>query len=367
MKVSLITLHRVFNYGSVLQTYATQELFKKAGCDVEVVDYITEQRTNKKLFFSIPESFQGGIVKKAAYRLLKFVSVLKKKMTFGGFINRNIKLTRKKYITSDDLKKDPPIADVYITGSDQVWNSKYNEGVDAGFFLEYMPADKKAAAFVASFGKTELDAKEKEITKEYLKKYRSISVRENSAKDILTGIGYESTWLIDPTLQITKGEWSKIASRRLIPEKYLILMLLYNEDNGATEYARRIADKKGLKLVKISWDLFCPKKVDKLMTHRSPEEFLSLFMNADFVVTNSFHGLAFAINFNRQFILVPRNEFNSRLKSLLELTDLESRMVNTTDAAMIESEKEIDYSTVNKVLDEERQRAREFINEVISC
>ena len=86
MKVSLITLHRVFNYGSVLQTYATQKVFENVGCDIEVVDYITEQRTNKRLFGGVPEGFCGGLVKKAAYILLKSFSVLIKKKTFGGFI-----------------------------------------------------------------------------------------------------------------------------------------------------------------------------------------------------------------------------------------------------------------------------------------
>lgn len=367
MKVSLITLHRVFNYGSVLQTYATQKVFENVGCDIEVVDYITEQRTNKRLFGGVPEGFCGGLVKKAAYILLKSLSVLIKKKTFGGFVKKNCNLTSRKYITADDLKNDPPKADIYVTGSDQVWNSKYNEGVDAGFFLEYAPKDKKAVAFVSSFGKTSLDDDEIELTKEYLKKYSLISVRENAAMNILNDLGYSSVQLIDPTLQITRDEWGKVASKRLISEKYLVLMLLYNEDNGATEYARKIADEKGLKLVKLSWELFRPKEVDKLMTHRSPEDFLSLFMNADFVVTNSFHGLAFSINFNRQFVIVPRNEFNSRLQSLLELTGLEDRMVTSAEAALSEADKFIDYSPVNERLDAERKRAQEFIKEVISC
>ena len=241
MKISLITLHRLFNYGSVLQSYATQKIFQNYGCDVEIVDYVTEQRTNKRLFLGIPKDFHGGFLKKMCYLFLKSFSVMIKKITFGSFLRKNCNLTKKKYIKAEDIIKNPPQADVYVSGSDQVWNSEYNEGVDKGFFLEYAPEGKKVISFVSSFGKTQLDENEKEITKKYLEKYDAISVREDAAEKIVNDLGYEAEWLLDPTLQINKEEWVKIASPRLIKEKYLILMLLYNEDNGATEYARKIA------------------------------------------------------------------------------------------------------------------------------
>ena len=364
MKISLVTLHRVFNYGSVLQTYATQEIFKRLGHDVEVVDYITEQRTNKRLFLGSPKAPKS--LKRMAYIFLKSFSVIIKKKTFGGFLKKNCNLTSKKYITADQLINDPPKADIYVTGSDQVWNSKYNEGVDRGFFLEYCPEDKKAIAFVSSFGKDKLDDSEKEITRKYLKKYSAISVREDSATEIISDLGFDSTWLIDPTLQIDKSDWLKIASKRLIKEKYLILMLLYNEDNDATKYARAIADAKGLKLVKLSWESHKPRSVDKLMSHRSPQDFLSLFYHADFVVTNSFHGLAFSINFNKQFVIVPRNEFNSRIESLLRLAKLENRLVDSTEKALRQSSELIDYTYTNSMLDEERKRADDFIKNAIT-
>ena len=198
-----------------------------------------------------------------------------------------------------------------------------------------------------------------------MKKYDAISVREDAAVRIVNDLGYQAECLIDPTLQVEKEEWIQIASHRLIKEKYLILMLLYNEDNGATKYARRIANEKGLKLVKISWELIRPQMVDKLMTHRSPQDFLSLFYYADFVVTNSFHGLAFSINFNRQFILVKRSEFNSRMESLLRLTGLENRIVVSEQNAIMISNEFIDYKLVNDKLEIERKKANEFVERII--
>ena len=268
----------------------------------------------------------------------------------------------KKYVTADDLRKDPPEADVYVTGSDQTWNSQYNECIDRGFFLDFLPENARRVAFVSSFGKTELDEKEIDETRRLLSRYEKISVREDSAVRIISDMGLEAPiQLIDPTLMLDKEEWLRIASPRLLKEPYLILMLLYNEDNHATEYARKIADEKGLKLVKISWEMKKPPLVDQLFTHRSPADFLSLFYYADFVVTNSFHGLAFSLNLEKQFIMVPRNEFNSRIESLLRLCSLSDRLVGSEEDALNRASQVIQYGNIKQILETEKRRADEFI------
>lgn len=360
MKVAIITLHRVYNYGSALQAYATQTVFERAGYEAQVIDYITAQRTKKQIMKNAAAGSNKGM-SSTAYKFFKLFSVMLKEMTFGRFVKKNLHLT-KQYITAEDLEQDPPKADIYVTGSDQTWNSQYNEGVDRGFFLAFAPKDKMKISFVSSFGKEHLNEDEVKETRPYISEYKKLSVREDSALSVLHQLGRDDgVQLIDPTLQLTRDEWLKLASPRLVKEPYLILMLLYNEDNHATEYARKIADKKGLKLVKISWEMKKPPMVDKLFTHRSPADFLSLFANADFVVTNSFHGLAFSINLEREFIVVPRNEFNSRIESLLTLTGLQKRLVSTSEMAMIESDETINYRNVNERLNIERKRAKEYI------
>ena len=138
-------------------------------------------------------------------------------------------------------------------------------------------------------------------------------------------------------------------------------MLLYNEDNDATEIARKIADKKGLKLVKISWEIKKSTIVDKLMTHRSPQDFLSLFNYADFVVTNSFHGLAFSVNLEKQFVMIRRNEFNSRIESLLNLVGLRDRLIDNSDEAVELADNNIDYHLIRPILNNERIKSEQFI------
>lgn len=366
MKVALITLHRVYNYGTALQAWSTQYVLEEVGHKVSVIDYITPHRTKRAIFYepSANESQSGW--NKIAYRFFKVFSIILKELTFGNFVRKSLHLT-KKYVTAEDLDNDPPKADVYVTGSDQVWNSKYNHGVDRGFFLDFLPEDAHRVAFVASFGTTQLSSDEQNEIGRYIGRYQALSVRESSAQKILESLGRtDAVWLIDPTLQIRKETWISMASRRLVKEKYCVLMLLYNEDNHATEYARKIANAKGLKLVKVSWEMKKPPMVDRLMTHRSPTDFLSLFYNADFVVTNSFHGLAFSINFEKQFVVVPRDEFNSRIESLLQLTGLEDRMVSSEQDALGAACREIAYEPVREVLERERKRATEFIRENIN-
>lgn len=358
-------MHRVYNYGSVLQAWATQSVLENAGHEVLLIDYITPQRTKKSIFFGKSGEWRSWGAKEYVYHFFMIFSIILKEMTFGRFIHNMLNLS-KKYITVDDLERDIPSADLYITGSDQVWNSDYNEGVDRGYYLDFLPENAKRVAFVSSFGQTDIPITEAEEVKKYLNRYQAVSVREKSAIKMIEGLGIDKVeWLIDPTLQISKEKWVELASRRLIKEKYVILMLLYNEDNHATEFARKIANEKGLQLVKISWEMKKPALIDKLMTHRSPEDFLSLFYYSDFIVTNSFHGTAFSINFEKDFVVVPRKEYNSRIESLLSLVNLEDRLVSDEVNLMNILNKKIDYHYVRKVLKQERKKAAEFIENSI--
>ena len=282
-KASVITMHRIYNYGSVLQSYATKRILEEAGLQCEILDYISPYRAKKPLFLEYPPRLEGKKVKKILYYAAKIPSFAIKDITFGGFIKKYLKLSPKQYITNEDILKNPPKADIYISGSDQVWNSKYNHGVDPSYYLNYAQPGSKKMAFVSSFGRSELSKEESDIVEPMLKEYDNISVREDSAADILAGMGIGSEVLIDPTLQVRKEDWLSLASPLLVKQRYLLLFLLYNEDNGATEYAQRVAKEKGLKVVKLSWELKKPAGVDYLFTHRKPQDFLSLFANGSCV------------------------------------------------------------------------------------
>lgn len=364
MKVALITIHRVMNYGTVLQAFATQELIKNMGCQVEIVDYITEVRKLKDIFLWYPTAFSDSKIKQAMYITSRFPANILKYITFNRFIKRNYQLTQKQYYTISDLTQDPPKADVYIVGSDQVWNSKYNQMIDRGFFLDFGDINTKRISFASSFGVSELDKNEFFETKRLLSKFNSISVREDSGVKIINKMGYNAKLVLDPTLMLNKETWSKYIEEKKIKGRYVLLFLLYNEDNGATEYARKIADKMEIEVIQLYWKPMKRPGVDKIAIYKSPFEFLRYVRDAEYVVTNSFHGTVFALNFNKQFITVARNEFNSRLESILRLCNIERRYI-TKEFDVSEALRKIDYSSVNRILQNEREKSMTYLKQAL--
>ena len=354
MKVGLITLHRVLNYGSVLQTYATQQMICSLGLECETIDYMPPRMSYKNLV----KSAKMGKGRKVLFA----ASMAIRKVQFNRFLKKYVVLSKKKYKSSAELKETPPEADIYMTGSDQTWNSFHNGGIDEGNWLCFGQDNIRRVAFVASFGKQQLDTWEIDITRELLKRYYAVSVRETSGAEIVASLGLDRPQvLLDPTLQISGSEWAKIANRRLVKGKYLLIYQL-GEDNGIFDIARKIADGKGLKVVRLCWQYKKDPRVDIMFTHRKPEDFLSLFLYADYIVTNSFHGTAFSINMNKQFTVVGISKFQTRIDSILNLTQLQSRFcANYSDYDPSAANSIIDYNMVNAILDSERKKAKEFL------
>ncbi len=352
------------NYGTVLQAFATQELIKNLGYEVEIIDYITEVRNLKKIFLWYPESLRHSKFKKVMYILSRMPANLLKHITFSRFINRNYILTNRKYYTISDLEENPPMSDVYLVGSDQVWNSRYNQMVDRGFFLDFGDTNIKRISFASSFGVSDLDDAEFAQTKKLLSKFDAISVREDTGVKIINDMGYDAELVLDPTLMLNSEKWSSYIKDKKIKGRYVLLFIIYNEDNDATRYARRIADALGIKVIQLYWKPIKRPGVDKIAIYKSPFEFLRYIRDAEYIVTNSFHGTAFSLDFNKQFITVARSEFNSRLKSILRLCGLESRYI-TEKFDVNEALSMIDYSSVNIILENERQRSLIYLEQAI--
>jgi polysaccharide pyruvyl transferase WcaK-like protein len=289
---------------------------------------------------------------------------LKQNHLFGKFIQRNIKLTKVRYDSFQSLEENAPKADLYLTGSDQVWNSNHNQGVDRAYFLDFVPESLRKVSYAASFGKMQLDDTEIDETKQLVGKYRYISVREKTGVEILSELGRrDAIHVVDPTLLLNREDWTMFMKPNKIKEKYLLIYML--EDNKRLiEISKYIARNKGLKIVKVGFDIYRPKYVDILVSHKSPNEFLTLFANADFVVTNSFHGTTFSVNFNRQFISVATKKYNTRLSSFLDSVGLASRLV--TDNYNYKGELNfINYQKVNILLEKERNKSKMFLEKAL--
>ena len=184
MKVCVITLHATRNYGSALQTLATQYTFQKVGCEVFFVNFIRKDSLDSNLTNTMTEKDHGAV--RVIKKIILKPTVMRWKTVFDGFMKKYIKLTSQVYSSDEDFKKyGVPKADIYCTGSDQVWNSGWNKGILRPFYLSFAPDSKKKIAYSASFGKPELSDWEIPETKQLLSRYDAISVREDSAVDIL--------------------------------------------------------------------------------------------------------------------------------------------------------------------------------------
>ena len=367
-KVDIITLHRVVKYGSVLQTYALQEKIKEKGFDVETIDYYPERlhilgmlkrlKTKKEILRKNP------IVRFGAQCII-FPSYLQRFSMFKKFLKKYIKMTNKTYYTKEDLEKDVPQADIYCTGSDQVWNSDWNEKIEYPFFLDFVPDDKKRISYAASFGKKSLNREEIPETKRLISKYKYLAMRELSGVEILKQLGRnDGINVLDPTLLLNRKEWLKIASDKYVGKKY-VLMYNLNRNKKIDKYVEKLAKEKGLDIYYISYNLHEFFKKGKMKCNVKVEDFLSLIANASYVVTDSFHATAFSINFNTPFMIIFPEKFSTRLASILEVTGLQDRIVKDYNDIEL-ADKKIDFTHANKILEEERKKASQYLDKALN-
>ena len=362
MKISIITLHAVHNYGSALQAYATERIFRQIGLEAEIVDY---RRTAVLPVSAFDILKSSDVLKSKIKRLLMKPSSIKAQKVFEPFIRKNLSLSPVRYTEDSDFGNYPLSADVYCTGSDQVWNTDWHEEVPKPFFLSFVPDNKKKIAFSASFGKSELEEWEKKTIQELLSRYSAISVRERSGLDILRNLGFEKAQqVLDPTQFLTVKDWNKLAcTDRIVSEPYILVYQLCN-NRMFEEYAKKLSKKKGIKLIRLCTRYDQIRKPGHGIVLPPVGDFITLIRDAEYVLTDSFHCTSFSILFHKQFMCFSPNRFSTRLTSILELTGLENRMLhNATDFETISQM--IDYSKPDRILDEKRNEGIRFLKDAL--
>ena len=325
MKIGIITLHRARNYGSVLQTLALQEKIKDKGVDVEILDYYPDRYHNVGLLKRLKgksKRFEKNFVALFACRCIIFISYIKKMVVFDDFLKRNLKLTSKSYRTYEEFEKDVPKADIYCTGSDQVWNSYWNEGID-------------------------------------------YSVRENAGVKILEDLGFKNCpQVLDPTLLLVDNEWDKYVDDKYKNKKYILTYNLHH-DKKIDVYAKELSKKYNLPVYNISYNWHDIYRSGHLVWCPTVENYLGLIKYAQYVVTDSFHATVFSIIFRKQFISIYPELASSRISSLLELVNLEERGISSFDNVNL-ADKGIDYDKVHNLLSIERGKSDKYINDVLN-
>lgn len=364
-RIGILTYHRVCNFGSLLQTYALQRYLQMKGENVEVIDYYPERLRMKRTLFHVNPKWKTPWIKMVAHLVPAVVSRLLGYRMMNAFLKKYVRMTKSCYKDDVELAQDLPKYDIYMNGSDQVWNVETaDDVVDKVFFMAFLGKDNVKTAYAGSFGKDDFSAEQLSEIGKYLGEYKSISVREKSGLRVLEKAGITNgQWVLDPTFLLTPVDWKKIAAPMNLPKKYLLVYNL-NRNPRINALAQEIGKKRNLKIVNFA-HTFSFIYGAKNVIYPTPNKFVTMFANADYVVTDSFHGTAFSINFGRQFICVPAPRFNSRLESVLSLVGLEKRLLGEKNDFKIIDEV-IDYSVIDPILTTERSAADGFIEKILA-
>lgn len=360
-KIILITIFDNSNFGTYLQTLALSKVIEGMGGTVTIIDYWRPWLQYSKLLYPC------GIRKWSANILkwIKLAGIIKARHSHHRFIKKHLSVT-KRYYGYDALVTHPPKADIYLTGSDQVWNTTYNKGIDKAYYLGFVKEGKKCA-YAASIGQDEIPSEYQSATKELLMSYSSISVREKQNVKLLNDIGISNIQVVlDPTLLFTKNDWKPYINKSLRPHRPYLLVYSVEKKTQSRQIAsiaQNIAKQRGLKIISISYGGKGTRipHCDHYHYYSTIERFLTLFYFADFIIVSSFHGTAFSINMNKEFITVAPNRFSNRVDNLLKITGLEERKTNSPEEALAISLNPIHYDLVNRLLDEQRVFSMDFI------
>lgn len=326
MKIKTITCSNAENHGARLQTFALAKFLTDEGHDVRVINY----RPEYMRFSTSRWYFPGTDIKEWVKLLLRYgqrCTSIRRHAEFDSFSKSHIPLTDEIYLSHAMLAENPPEADVYIAGSDQIWNVDFPNGNDRSFFLDFGNDTVRRLSYAASFALPNLPHEKKEIIQSRLNRFDSISVRESSGVKILHDLNLDGTRVTDPVFLLCADFWRDMALSPDAPDKYL-LIYDFMQSEQMKSIALEIARLRKLKIYSVG-----PVPVgyaDKNFTVCSPEAFVGLIRDADCVLSNSFHATAFSLIFEKDFFVVDRIDgLNDRMHDLMTAYGLEHNIVST--------------------------------------
>ena len=346
MKTATITFHNTNNFGAALQCYALQQSLLALGVENEVLDYTSPYLNKPYKLSALREKGGGRYFLGMAYSLLR----MPRNKAFRKF--RRL-LILSKPLNKDTIKTIENEYDLFITGSDQVWNGSL-VGYDDSYFLYFVKDRDKKGSYAASFGFLNIEEELKPKYRELLQNYKYYNVRETSGLGILKDLfGVDANVTVDPTLLIDKDSWSRVANNVGINEPY-ILVYQISPSGKLIEVVKQLTKQTGLKIVAVPFIMGCyfdyiPKPT------LGPSEWVGLFQNASYVVTDSFHGTAFSMIFNRNvWCCIPEND--SRISSFLSIVGIPERLIYPSTTIPKNLTEVIPFGQINIKLGEIREQ-----------
>jgi hypothetical protein len=361
----IITMHRPRNVGSALQAYALQYTIERLGYRCEIIDYVYPNAFHRQT------SAKSQVLKSVNARLKKWLGRGQFELSerrFDEFLSKRLHLTSS-YPTSESLQENPPIYDVYMVGSDQVWRSDYIRG-DPSFFCGFAPAGKPIVSYGSSFGVARIDAPYRDAYREHLQRFSHISVRERDAVDLVETLsGRQATMVLDPTLLLDEAEWGSHMPEVKTEPPYILCYGNVHAEKYARELALHVQARTGYPIVWLfgrPWDRFganCQHVFDV-----GPLEFLVWVRNAALVLTQSFHGTIFAVNFGRPFYSMHQTAQtgNTRQMSMLRCLNCEDRGLEIGQPFPTQGLFDIDFNVVHDRLSALRTESLSYLKNALA-
>lgn len=346
----------MYNVGASLQAYALVRYLKDMGHDVEIIDYIPEYLNKHYKLDVVNNTRYDRIAVRQLYLLAKLPGRLRalnsrRKKNFDGFTEEYLPTTKKRYRSNEELKKELPEADLYLAGSDQIWNTIFQNGRDPAFYLDFVPKGSIRASYAASFATEDIVEEWRIPVKNWLESLDYISVREVSATNIIKNLGLEKVvQVMDPVFLLNKKQWEVMCKTEKLEEPYLLIYDFDNNEN-INEFAKKVSKERNIRI----YSIFKNTMANKCFSEAGPLEFLNLVSKASYIVSNSFHATAFAIIFEKPFAVFEREEkINTRLLDLLSLLNL-SKINNHPD-----------YDVINLSLEKKINDSKKYLNTVLN-
>ncbi len=376
-RVGLITYYGD-NYGGVLQAYALQRIVSAHGYACELIsnDFLRNRsavgkRRNKlrNLLTAIKNPVDYMSKRRIYHKYAQ--QNARKAERFESFRRNHLQIRKTGYTTYREYLTEPPRFDIYLCGSDQIWNP--NLYCDTGFyFAEFAPEDAVKISYASSVGVSTVDQQQASFMAPLLDRLDVISTREQKGADIINAISRKkATVVLDPTLLLDAQAWSEVAAPRMIDGPY-VFCYLFGEREYIAEVKQKVAELTGLKVVSIP---FVPRELssdDEKIFDAGPAEFISLIQNASLVLTDSFHATAFSINLKTPFVSLcrfakgDRKGMNDRLVTILSMVGLEDRLVDADNGISEELLFDVDFEKAHDRLIRKRQEDLEFLLDALS-
>lgn len=367
--VGILTFHCADNYGAMLQAYGLKYYLREKAVEADIISYEPFFMTGRHWW--IPYGPSKNIIQLFEFGLYGWMANLKKGKSF--FDRRaGMRRFRKRYLVERgqkrlfftyQLKRLP--YQYYIVGSDQIWNPDITFGLRRAYFGAFKNRNKrKVIAYAASLGGTSLSERYRKKFSELIRYVDVVSVREKGAipyikqfysGDILTAL--------DPVFLLKKEEWKRI--EKLPDKRNYILVYVTEKNDGLFAYAKALAKARGLSLIEIENRIDTGESAFFVDDTAGPSEFLGYIHQADYVLTNSFHAIAFSIIYQKKFMAFQHSALGERIDNILELCELKSRLCQK--CRNVEIDAEINWEKVGKLLKKNMRAAEDFLRKNVGA